>query len=297
MRRFGLELPSTLAECLAVLSSGNGDIKVVAGGTDLLPQMKNGLIKPTTVVDLSGVAELKRLEVDGDGALHIGAGVAARDLELSSIPGPAFAAVVEGAGVIGSHQVRNLATVGGNVCNAAPSADVSPGLVAMDAVAVIDGPNGRRLLPMVDFFKGVRRTALEHGEILVELVVPNPGAGSGGTYVRHTPRRELDIAVVGVASQLTIRDGRCTKARIALGAVAPVIVRATAAEAKLEGQQVTPELIVEAAEAAVGSASPISDQRGSAEYRRHLVKVLTRRTLQTAYDRATGRAASRNGAH
>jgi carbon-monoxide dehydrogenase medium subunit len=167
----------------------------------------------------------------------------------------------------------------------------------MDAVAVIEGPNGRRLLPITDFFKGVRRTALEPGELLVEVVIPAPGPNSGGTYLRHTPRRELDIAVVGVASQLTVENGRCTKARIALGAVAPVIVRATDAEAKLEGQEVTPALIDEAAALAVNSASPISDQRGSAEYRRHLVKVLTRRTLQTAYDRATGRSSSRNGAH
>jgi CO/xanthine dehydrogenase FAD-binding subunit len=297
VRRFELELPSTLSECIAALSGGNGDVKVVAGGTDLLPQMKNGLVKPTRVVDLSAIPELQTLEIDADGALHIGAAVSARAVELSSVPKPGFLAVSEGAGVIGSHQVRNLATVCGNVCNAAPSADVSPGLVAMDAVAVIEGPNGRRLLPITDFFKGVRRTALEPGELLVEVVIPNPGANSGGTYLRHTPRRELDIAVVGVASQLTIENGRCTKARIALGAVAPVIVRATDAEAKLEGQEVTTALIEEAAALAVNSATPISDQRGSAEYRRHLVKVLTRRTLQTAYERATGRASSRNGAH
>lgn len=297
MRRFELVLPSTLSECVAALSAANGDAKLVAGGTDLLPQMKNGLVKAATVVDLSGIPELKSLAVDTDGALHIGAGVSARDVELFAMARPAFLAVVEGAGVIGSHQVRNLATVGGNVCNAAPSADVSPGLVAMDAVAVIEGPNGRRLLPISDFFQGVRRTALEPGELLVELVIPAPGANSGGTYRRHTPRRELDIAVVGVASQLTVENGRCTRARVALGAVAPVVVRATEAEAKLEGQEVTPELLDEAAALAVNSATPISDQRGSAEYRRHLVKVLTRRTLQTAYDRAAGRGASRNGAH
>jgi CO/xanthine dehydrogenase FAD-binding subunit len=297
VRRFELVLPSTLSECIAALGSANGDTKMVAGGTDLLPQMKNGLIKPATVVDLSAIPELKTLTVDADGALHIGAAVSARDVELAQATRPAFAAVAEGAAVIGSHQVRNLATVGGNVCNAAPSADVSPGLVAMDAVAVIEGPNGRRLLPISDFFLGVRRTALEPGELLVELVIPAPGANSGGTYLRHTPRRELDIAVVGVASQLTVEHGRCTKARVALGAVAPVIVRASEAEAKLEGQEITPELLDEAAVLAVNSASPISDQRGSAEYRRHLVKVLTGRTLQTAFDRATGRAASRNGAH
>jgi carbon-monoxide dehydrogenase medium subunit len=270
---------------------------MVAGGTDLLPQMKNGLVKPARVVDLSGVPELQRLEVDSDGALHIGAAVSARAVELSPIVRNGFLGIAEGAGVIGSYQVRNLATVGGNVCNAAPSADVSPPLVAMDAVVVIAGPDGQRLVPISDFFQGVRRTALQPGEMVVEFVIPAAGAGSGGTYLRHTPRRELDIAVVGVGTQLTIQDGRCTKARIALGAVAPVIVRATDAEARLEGQAVTPPLLDEAATLAVNSAKPISDQRGSAEYRLHLVRVLTRRTLQTAFERATGRSASRNGAH
>jgi CO/xanthine dehydrogenase FAD-binding subunit len=263
---------------------------MVAGGTDLLPQMKNGLVKPARVVDLSGVPELKRLDTDADGALHIGAAVSARTVELSEVVRNGFLGVAEGAGVIGSYQVRNLATVGGNVCNAAPSADVSPPLVAMDAVAVIAGPDGQRLLPITDFFQGVRRTALQPGEMLVEIVVPAPGTGSGGTYLRHTPRRELDIAVVGVGTQLTIEGGRCTKARIALGAVAPVIVRAEEAEAKLVGQAITPELLDEAAALAVRAARPISDQRGSAEYRLHLTRVLTRRTLQTAFERATGRS-------
>ena len=296
MRRFELALPSTVPECLAALSDG-GDVRMVAGGTDLLPQMKNGLVKPARVVDLSGIPALQKLEVDGDGALHIGPAVSARTVELSEIVRNGFLAVAEGAGVIGSHQVRNLATVGGNVCNAAPSADVSPPLVAMDAVVVIEGPDGQRLLPISDFFQGVRRTALQPGELVVEFVVPAPGTGSGGTYLRHTPRRELDIAVVGVGTQLTIQNGTCTKARIALGAVAPVIVRATEAEASLEGQEITSELLDKAAALAVNSAKPISDQRGSAEYRLHLTRVLTRRTLQTAFERATGRSSSRNGAH
>lgn len=297
MRRFELALPSNLEECLAALADGGGEVKMVAGGTDLLPQMKNGLVKPVKVVDLSGIAELQKLEVDGGGALHIGSAVSARVVELSPLVRDGFLGVAEGAGVIGSYQVRNLATVGGNVCNAAPSADVSPPLVALDTVVVIQGPDGQRLLPITDFFQGVRRTALQPGEVVVELVVPKPEAGTGSTYLRHTPRRELDIAVVGVGTTLTIADGKCTRARIALGAVAPVIVRATEAEASLEGQEVTPELLDKAAQLAVGSAKPISDQRGSAEYRLHLTRVLTRRTLQTAYERATGRSASRNGAH
>src|SRR3954447_22333463 len=152
---------------------------MVAGGTDLLPQMKNGLVKPARVVDLSGIPELQKLEVDGDGALHIGAAVSARAAELSETVRNGFLGIAEGAGVIGSYQVRNLATIGGNVCNAAPSADVSPPLVAMDAVVVIEGPDGQRLLPISDFFQGVRRTALQPGELVVEFIIPAPGTGSG----------------------------------------------------------------------------------------------------------------------
>ena len=180
MRRFELALPSTVEECLAALADGNNgdEVKMVAGGTDLLPQMKNGLVKPARVVDLSGIAELQKLEVDGDGALHIGSAVSARAAELSSAVRDGFLGVAEGAGVIGSFQVRNLATIGGNVCNAAPSADVSPALVALDAVVVIAGPDGRRLLPITDFFKGVRRTDLRPGEVVVEFIVPKPAASS-----------------------------------------------------------------------------------------------------------------------
>ena len=226
----------------------------------------------------------------------MGAGVSARTIEVAEPVRDGFLALAESAGVVGSLQIRHLATLGGNLANAAPSADMAPPLLALEAECVIAGPRGRRSVPAAEFFQGVRRTVLAPDEVLVEIVIPAPGQGSGGTYVRHTPRRELDIAVVGVASQLTIRDGTCVKARIALAAVAPVPLRATAAEARLEGESVTPELIEEAARLAVDAARPISDQRGSADFRRHLVRVLTRRTLTTALERARGLSATRNGA-
>jgi aerobic carbon-monoxide dehydrogenase medium subunit len=296
VRRFELALPDTIAECQQALADGP-DVKLVAGGTDLLPQMKTSMLKARRVVDLSQLPELKVIERLGDGGLRVGAGVSARGLEISSALRDGFVALAESAGVVGSLQIRHLATLGGNLANAAPSADMAPPLLALDAECVIQGPRGQRRVPAAEFFVGVRRTVLAPDELLVEIVIPAPATGSGGTYVRHTPRRELDIAVVGVASQLTIRDGQCVKARIALGAVAPTPVRATAAEARLEGEAVTPALIDEAATLAVDAASPISDQRGSAEFRRHLVRVLTRRTLTTALGRATGLTASRNGAH
>jgi aerobic carbon-monoxide dehydrogenase medium subunit len=287
VRRFELALPRTVDDALRVLGERGPETKLLAGGTDLLPQLKNGLLKPACVVDLSGVERIRALKVDAAG-LRVGAAVSARTLERDATTQKTYTSLAESGALVGSVQVRNLATLGGNLCNAAPSADMAPPLLALDAEAVIVGPTGERRVPFADFFAGVRRTVLAPDEILVEIVVPSPGARSGGHYLRHTPRRELDIAVVGVASQVTLSDGVCSKARVALAAVAPVPLRARAAEQALEGKPVTPEAIERAAELAVGATKPISDQRGSADYRRHLVRVLTRRTLRTALARAGG---------
>ena len=287
MRRFELVLPESVDDCLRALAQRGPETKLLAGGTDLLPQLKNGLLKPARVIDLSGVKRLSMLEPADGCELRIGAAVTARTLELDATVRARYLSIAESGALVGSVQIRNLATLGGNLCNAAPSADMAPPLLALDAEAVITGPKGERRVPIAAFFTGVRRTVLAPDELLVELVVPAPGPRSGGNYLRHTPRRELDIAVVGVASQLTLAGGVCTKARIALAAVAPVPVRATAAEQALEGQPVTPDRIARAADLAVEAARPISDQRGSAEFRRHLVRVLTRRTLTTALARAS----------
>jgi len=295
VRRFELSLPDTLAACQQALADGP-DVRLVAGGTDLLPQMKNGVVSARRVVDLSQLPELHVIERLSDGRLRVGAAVSARTLELAQAVRDGFASLAESAGVVGSLQIRHLATLGGNLANAAPSADMAPPLLALDAELLIAGPRGQRRVPASEFFLGVRRTQLAPDELLVEIIIPAPVPGSGGTYVRHTPRRELDIAVVGVASQLTLAGGKCVKARIALAAVAPVPLRATAAEARLEGETISPQLIEEAAQLAVGASSPISDQRGSAEFRRHLVRVLTRRTLTTAFERAAGLSVTRNGA-
>jgi carbon-monoxide dehydrogenase medium subunit len=285
VRRFELALPRSVDEALKVLKDRGSDAKLLAGGTDLLPQLKNGLIKPACVIDLSGVERVRALQGDASG-LRVGAAVSARALERHAAARATYTSLSESAALVGSVQVRNLATLGGNLCNAAPSADMVPPLLALEAEAVIVGPKGERRVPLATFFTGVRRTVLAPDELLLEIVVPAPGPRSGGNYLRHTPRRELDIAVVGVASQLTLSNGVCSKARIALAAVAPTPVRATAAEQALEGKPVTPEAIERAAELAVGVAKPISDQRGSADYRLHLVRVLTGRTLRTALARA-----------
>jgi len=284
VRRFEIAVPESVKDCLRALAERGSEAKVIAGGTDLIPQMKIGLLHPRFVVDLSGIADLRVLKANG--GLRVGASVTARELELHPGVRSAYASLADSAALVGSVQIRNLATLGGNMCNAAPSADMAPPLLALGAEAVIAGPKGERRVSVEKFFTGVRTTVLGADELLVEFVVPAPGPRSGGSYLRHTPRRELDIAVVGVASQISLSDGVCGKVRIALAAVAPTPVRATAAEQALEGQPLTPALIERAANLAVEAAKPISDQRGSADFRRHLVRVLTRRTLARALERA-----------
>ena len=286
MRRFELLLPESVEDGLRILAERGPAARVVAGGTDLVPQLKNGVLRPACVVDLSGIAELRRLAPSNGAPLEIGPLVTARALECDAGVRAGYPALAESAALVGSVQVRNLATVGGNLCNAAPSADMAPPLLALDAEAVIAGRRGRRAVPLAEFFLGVRRTVLAPDELLVDIRLPRPGPRSGGSYLRHTPRRELDIAVVGVASQLTLADGRCAKARIALAAVAPTPLRAREAEQALEGRPISPEALAGAATLATEAVRPISDQRGSAEFRRHLVRVLTRRTLEIAWRRA-----------
>jgi carbon-monoxide dehydrogenase medium subunit len=286
MKRFEVVQAGSVEDCLRALAAHGPEAKLLAGGTDLLPQLKNGVLSPRHVIDLSRVARLRSINLDGGRELRVGAAVTARELELHQGVRTRYQALAESGALVGSVQVRNLATVGGNLCNAAPSADMAPPLLALEAEAVIAGPRGERRVPLSSFFTDVRRTVLAPDELLVELVMPAPPPRSGGNYLRHTPRRELDIAVVGVASQLTLSDGVCARARIALAAVAPIPLRATAAEQALEGRPITTELIERAAGLATEAARPISDQRGSAEFRRHLVGVLTRRTLTTALARA-----------
>jgi carbon-monoxide dehydrogenase medium subunit len=181
----------------------------------------------------------------------------------------------------------NMATVGGNLCNAAPSADTAPPLLAYEAQAVIVGHSGRRTLALNEFFAGPGQTALAADELLAEVRVPAPARRTGSAYRRHTPRKQMDIAVVGVAAMLTLGDdGRIERARIALGAVAPTPMRSLKAEAALEGQTASNETFARAAEAAAAECTPISDQRGSAEFRRHLVRVMTERMLLDAAARA-----------
>ena len=243
---------------------------------------------PSHIVSLLRVPELRGTEFSESDGLRIGASVTMTEVADSPVVRERYTAIAEGAALVGSHQTMNMATVGGNLCNAAPSAEIAPPLLAFDAEAIIVGPSGRRSLALEEFFLGPGKTALAQGELLAEVRVPVPPAGTGSAYQRHTPRKQMDIAVVGIATALTLAGGRIERARVALGAVAPMPVRAGRTEAQLEGETLSEEVLARAADAAVEECSPISDVRGSAEFRRHIVRVTTERMLRLAAGRARG---------
>jgi carbon-monoxide dehydrogenase medium subunit len=289
VRGFAYHAPQSLTEAVQILSREGDGGKVLAGGTDLLIQVKERGFVPRYVVSLRNVPDVRAIGFDARTGLRIGAGARLSEVAAHPVVQERYPILVQGASLVGSLQIQNLGTVVGNLCNAAPSADCAPPLVALGASARIVGVGGERTVLLEDFFAGPGRTVVEPGELVAEVLVPAPEGRSGGAYERFTPRQEMDIAVVGAGSVLTLGEGdRCLEARICLGAVAPTPVRATHAERVLIGQELTAERVAEAGAAAAAQARPISDQRGSAPYRTRLVEVLTRRTLMAAWQDARG---------
>lgn len=280
--RFSYHRPSTLAEAMEVLAAQAGQAKVLAGGTDLLVNMKLGKLTPEHVVALGKLEELKETTGNGD-QVRIGALCRALDLaagDKALVPGTLAAS----AGVIGSPQVRARATLGGNLVTARPAGDMCVGLLALGASAVLTGPGGERRVALDDFFKGPGHTAIAENEILTAVEMAKPAPGSGGGFIKLGLRRALEIALVSVGVQIKLDgDGKTiSEARVALGAVAPTPLLAPSAAKALVGAEAGEDAFARAAQAAAGDAKPIDDHRGSAEYRRDMVAVLTRRALTTA---------------
>ncbi|MBE0478121.1 xanthine dehydrogenase family protein subunit M [Candidatus Aerophobetes bacterium] len=279
LKKFDYLKPPTLGEALEILERYDGQVKVLAGGTDLFVGMKEKEISPKYVLDIKGTGELNYITYDSREGLKIGALTSIRTVEISSLIKEHFPFLSSAAGALGSLQVRNKATMGGNLCNAAPSAETAPALLCLDARVKIVSLRGERVILLKDFFQGPGMTTLER-EILVEIQIPP--LKRKGIYIKHSPRRAMDIAVVGAAVAVNEdSEGRWHEVRIALGAVAPVPLRAQRAERVLEGKRVDMQLIKEAARLAQKEASPISDVRASAEYRREMVQVLVQRALQS----------------
>jgi len=284
MKDFEYYAPPSLQDAVSLKDKFKDAARFLAGGTDLVVQMKNDRVNPSVLIDIKRIPELNRLEWK-DGQLFIGAAVPLSKIINYAPIKQHFGVLHQACSSIGSLQLRNRGTMGGNICNAAPSADSAPALLCLGSKAVLNGFGGTRRVPLENFFSGPGQTLILSDEVLIGIEVPDPPPRSYGHYMKHIPRQCMDIAVASAASFLVFNstDNTCSEARIALGAVAPVPIRVPEAENLLKGNKpLTSEIIESAAEKAAKCANPISDVRSSASYRLELIKVLVSRTLKMA---------------
>ena len=273
--------PTSLSEAQAVFGEG-ATSSWLAGGTDLLVGIRLGARDPSRVVDLKQIPELTAIEV-GETAVQIGAAASAFDVLHNSDVPSLFPGLAEALDLIGSTQIQGRCSAGGNLCNASPAADSIPALIANGAQCRILGPDGERTLAVEDFVIGPNQNALAPGEFLVELILPRPPTGTADAYLRLTPRTEMDIAVAGAAVSISLdKSGTCTAAKVAIGAVAPTALLVEAAAEALVGSRLDQAAIDAAVAAARAAATPISDKRGTAEYRTHVVGILVSRGIANA---------------
>ncbi len=279
--------PTELADAVQQLSQAGA--RALAGGTDLLLQIRSGMSHPETIVDLKKITSLGEVEI-GTEFIRIGSAATGAELTANAALVACYPGVVEGAGLIGSTQVQGRATIGGNLCNGSPAADSVPALIAADGACEISGVDGNRRVAVADLLVGPGKLDLQPGDIVTAIVLPRPAAGQADAYLRFIPRTEMDIAVAGVAVNLTLDEqGVCQQARVVIGGVAPTALLVPDAAAALVGSQLDEAALVAAGVAATAAARPISDKRGTAEFRRKIVAVLTRRVAVLAAQR-TGRA-------
>jgi CO/xanthine dehydrogenase FAD-binding subunit len=282
---FDFATPASVAEAVGLLTAHPG-ARLLAGGTDLLVQLRAGRKETDLVVDLKRIPELNALEYEPARGLTIGAAVPCYRIYRDPTVARAYPALVELASLIGGTQIQGRASLGGNLCNAAPSADSIPLLIALGATCRISGPGGAREIAVEDFCTAPGRNVLQPGELLVALHLPPPAPHSGARYLRFIPRNEMDIAVAGVGVEVVLDNGKFRSARVALAAVAPTPLFVREAGDALAGQPVNDASIARAADIARASVKPITDMRGTADYRRHICGVLTRRALEAAVQRA-----------
>ena len=277
--------PTTVAEAVELLAS-DSEARVFAGATDLIPQIRAGRPEPSAMIDLKRIERMCAISSDGS-SFTVGAATPTADICAHDGLAPAFPGLVEASGLIGSDQIQSRSTWGGNLANASPAADTPPSLIVNDARAVIAGPGGERTVPVAEIATGPGATSLGPGELIVEFELDEPPARTADAYLRLIPRTEMDIAVVGAAVRVTLNeDGTVAAAAIALGAVAPTVVRVPEAEAALVGHEASGEALAAVDAAAAAAASPIDDKRGTVAYRRQVAGVLARRAVSIAAERA-----------
>jgi CO/xanthine dehydrogenase FAD-binding subunit len=289
LRSFSYAAPQSVGEAVALLAENGRDAKALAGGTDLLVRIKRNLLAPKLLVDLAGIQELRGIEVTEQG-LRIGSMVAHAQIASSPLIRNQAPAVAEASAAVGSVQTRNLGTLGGNLVSCVPSIDGAPALLALDAVVTVADPDGRRQMPLQELLLEPHCSALAPDELLLEIVIPYRNLGKAASFEKYRRRKGLSLAVVNAAAvvELDAAGDRISRVAIGLGAVAPTTIRARAAESFLTGKLADAKTLAEAAKIAAQETSPIDDFRASAQYRRDLVVVLTRRALDQAISRARG---------
>jgi carbon-monoxide dehydrogenase medium subunit len=280
--------PRTLDEAIGAFAAAGSAARILAGGTDLLVQMRSGAVRPGLIVDIKKISEMTAIEETADGGFYIGAAVPGAVLAEHARFGKVWPGVLEAINLIGSTQVQGRASAGGNLCNGSPAGDSVPALVAAGAIVTLQGPDGRRGMPVEMVPAGPGRTNLLPGEILVSFTLPPRAKGSSDAYLRMIPRTEMDIAVVGVGVSLTLTDGVCTAARVGLGAVAPTVLLVEAAAKALIGSKLDDAGLNAAAAACSAACRPIDDKRGTIIYRTKVTGVLLKRTVAIAAKRAGG---------
>ncbi len=282
--------PTSLDEAIKVLASRGPTARVLAGGTDVIIQAREGRRDVRVMVDVKQIAETTDLKLAPDGSLRVGAATACARIYADAEIARRFPALIDSASLIGGIQIQSRASLGGNLCNSSPAADSIPTLIVLGAVCEIAGPSGRRAVPVEDFCTAPGQNVLQPGELLVALTFPSPKPNSGAAFERFIPRNEMDIAVVNAAASVTLSaDGsKFESARVAIGAVAPTPLFVKAAGDALGGKPVSSETIDAAGAAAAAAAKPITDMRGSAAQRTHLAGVLTKRVINRAVERARG---------
>lgn len=288
MQAFNYVAAQSVDEVIKLLAEKGDTARVMSGGTDLLVALREGRRKAELVIDVKRVKETTELTYDAQRGLTLGSAVPCHRIYDDKALAKAYPGLIDSASLIGGVQIQGRASIGGNLCNASPAADSIPSLIAHSVICNIAGPNGKRQVPVEEFCVAPGRTVLQSGEFLVSLTFPAPTPGFGASYLRFIPRNEMDIAVVGVGASVQLDESRTkiVSARIALGAVAPKPLFVPAAGDALAGKSISDEAIAEAARLAQAAATPITDMRGTAEYRKHLSAVLTGRALRKAIERA-----------
>lgn len=278
--------PKTVQEVLSMLEKHNGSTRVMSGGTDIIIKLKRRLLSARRIIDLRGIADLDFIRQDPRG-LRIGAVTTMSSVLESPVVCGDYPIITDALSVLASPQIRNVASMVGNLCNAVPSADCAPPLISLSAELKLASRDAKRTVPVEDFFTGPGTTVLAPGEIVTEIFIPSPPLPGAGAYLKHQIRAEMDLAVAGVGVYICVdeKNSICTDARIALGAVAPVPMRAVKAEDILNGKKLDERLIEKSARVAAEESKPIDDIRGSAEYRRAIVEVLTKRAIRKCLER------------